>query len=356
MKHQVLAAGVTIGLCALGGATLLHGAAQGAQPATTTASAVPKTPWGHPDLQGVWTTDLEIGVPLERPVDLGEKATLTEAEFKKRTEQLKRQYEDDKSNREGQIGNEQGPVHWYEGAKHVSYRTSLVIDPPNGRIPAYTAQAQRRVVRPGTELGFVGGSFGKGPYNGPEDLALTDRCVTRGLPQTWFPSQYNNGFQIVQSADAVTVYYERLHEARVIPLDGRPHLPSQIRQWMGDSRGHWEGNTLVVDVTNFGEQTSFMKSGPTLHLIERYTRVDADTVRVETTVDDPATWTKPWTLAITGKKDPAYWQIFEYACHEGNYGMRNMLSASRAEEKAAAAAAKSGSAPKKGEAPKTKIN
>ena len=344
MRDRFLAAfGVLVGVCALAGGLSVDTAVQGAQGANASSSsqwAAPKTPWGHPDLQGVWTTDLEIGVPLERPVELGEKALLTEAEYKRRTESLKKKYGDNKTDRTGEVGNEQGPVHWYEGAQHVSYRTSLVIDPPNGRIPPYTPEAQKRVVRPGTELGFVGGSFGKGPYNGPEDLALTDRCITRGLPQTWFPSEYNNGFQIVQSADTVTIFYERLHEARVIPLDGRPHLTGQVRQWMGDSRGRWEGNTLVVDVANFGEQTSFRKSSSTLHLIERYTRVDAGTMRVEVTVDDPSTWTKPWTLAVTGKKDAAYWQIFEYACHEGNYGMRNMLSGARAEEKAASKASK----------------
>jgi hypothetical protein len=353
MKEKLLAAvGVTMGLSALVGPAAVHSAAQGAQAAAKSAAAgytVPKTPWGHPDLQGVWTTDGEIGVPLERPTDLGDKATLTEQEYKQRTEALKKKYlQDDKTNRAGEVGNEQGPVHWYEGAKNVSYRTSLIIDPPNGRIPAYTAEAQKRVVKKGTELGFVGGSFGNGPYDGPEDLALTDRCVTRGLPQTWFPSEYNNGFQIVQTPDQVTLYFERLHEARVIPIDGRPHLPSNLRQWMGDSRGRWDGNTLVIDVTNFGEQVSFRKAVTNLHLIERISRTSDDSVRVEVTVDDPTTWTKPWTFAITGKKDPAYWQIFEYACHEGNYGMRNMLSGQRAADKAAAA--------KKTEAPKTKTN
>ena len=340
MRYGFIAVfGVTVGLWySFSG----HTAAQGAQAANTSAatkSAVPKTPWGHPDLGGVWTTDLEIGVPLERPKELGTKALLSEAEYKQRTEMLKRRYNDAKDDRGGEVGNGQGPVHWYEGAQQVSYRTSLVIDPPDGRIPPYTAEAEKRVVRKGTELGFVGGSFGKGPYDGPEDLALVDRCITRGLPQTWFPSEYNNGFQIVQSPDFVTIYYERLHEARVIPLDGRPHLNGQVRQWIGDSRGRWEGDTLVVDVANFGEQTTYRKSSATLHMIERYTRVDANTVRVEVTIDDPSTWTKPWTFAVTGKKDPAYWQIFEYACHEGNYGMRNMLSGSRAEDKAAAEAA-----------------
>jgi hypothetical protein len=347
MRYRILAAfGVTVGLCALAGPAALRIAAQEGQAAASWSG--PRTPWGHPDLQGVWTTDAEIGVPLERPAEFGTKAELTEDEYRQRAEKLKARYRDDKSARVGEVGNEQGPVHWYEGAKNISYRTSLVIDPPNGRIPPYTPEAEKRKVKKGTELGFVGGSFGKGPYDGPEDLALVDRCITRGLPQTWFPSEYNNGFQIVQSEGYVTIYYERLHEARVIPLDGRPHLTGKVRQWMGDSRARWEGDTLVVDVTNFGEQTTYRKSSTTLHMIERYRRTGPETVRVEVTIDDPTTWTKPWTFAVTGKKDPSYWQILEYACHEGNYGMRNMLSASRAEEKAAAAAAKkTAAAPKK---------
>jgi hypothetical protein len=342
MRHQVLAAAaVTMGLCVVTNSALLHSAGQGPNAATSAASSmVPKTAWGHPDLQGVWVTDEEIGVPLERPADLGEKATLTEAEYRQRAEALKKRYQDNRNDRSAQeVGNEQGPVHWYEGARKISYRTSLVIDPPNGRIPPYTPEAQKRAVKPGTELGFVGGSFGKGPFNGPEDLALTDRCITRGLPQTWFPSEYNNGFQIVQSPNLVMIYYERLHEPRIIPIDGRPHLTSEVRQWMGDSRGRWEGDTLVIDISNFSDRTTFRKAGENLRLTERITRVDADTVRVEVTVNDPTTWTRPWTLAVTGKKDPAYWQIFEYACHEGNYGMTNMLSGARAEEKAAREAA-----------------
>ncbi len=345
-RGSLTVVGVTMGVCALVGLFSVHTAAQDAKAGNTSVSgnrSALKTPWGHPDLQGVWTTDSEIGVPLERPVELGEKSTLTEEESRKRAEALKAKYNDDKEARGDEVGNGQAAVHWYEGDRHASNRTSLIINPPNGRFPAYTPEAEKRVVKKGTAIGFVGGSFGPGPYDVAEDLALVDRCITRGLPNTWFPSEYNNGFQIVQSADAVSVWYERLHEPRVIHLDGRPHLPPQVRQWFGDSRGRWEGNTLVVDVTNFGEQTSFRKSTSGLHLTERYTRVDAETVRVEITVDDPTTWTKPWTFAITGKQDPAYWQIFEYACHEGNYGMRNMLSASRFQEKQKAA----GEAPRK---------
>jgi hypothetical protein len=329
-------------LIALSLATL-DGAQAPQSPNTTDVSrgSPARTPWGHPDLQGVWTTDSEIGVPVERPVELGTKAVLTDEEFARRAEALKKRYEDNKENRRVREGDtEAGPEHWYEGGKQVSRRTSLIIDPPNGRMPDYTAEARQRVVPKGTELGFVGGSMGNGPFDGPEDLHLADRCITRGMPQTWFPSEYNNGFQIVQSPDYVTIFYERLHEARVIPLDGRPRLSSNIRQWIGDSRGRWEGDTLVVEVTNFSDRTTFRKSGSTLRLTERFTRVDPETVKVEVTINDPTTWTKPWTFAVTGKKDPDYWQIFEYACHEGNYGMSNILSGARAQERVAKEAAR----------------
>jgi hypothetical protein len=304
--------------------------------------ASPRTPWGHPDLQGVWTTDSEIGVPIERPVDLGTKAELTDEEFAKRAAAIKKRYEDNKEDRRARPGDpEAGPEHWYEGGKHESRRTSLIIDPPNGRVPEYTAEAKTRVVPPGTELGFVGGSFGDGPYNGPEDLALTDRCITRGLPQTWFPSQYNNGFHIVQTPDTVAIYHERLHEARVIALDKRPAPGPAVQEYMGLSRGRFEGDTLVVEVTNLSDKTTFRKAfGSKLKLTERYTRLDGDTLKVSVTVEDPTTWTRPWTFFVTGKKDPTYWQIFEYACHEGNYGMTNILSGARAAERAAAAGAK----------------
>jgi hypothetical protein len=218
----------------------------------------------------------------------------------------------------------------------------LIVDPPDGRIPPFTAEAKTRAIDPRSVLGFVPGvgSMGDGPFNGPEDLHLADRCITRGMPQTWVPSQYNNGFQIVQNAEYVSIFYERLHEARIIPVNGRSHLPGGVRQWFGDSRGRWDGDTLVVDVTNFSDRTSFRRSGETLRLVERYSRVGADELKVEITVDDPTTWTRPWTFVVTGKRDPSYWQIFEYACHEGNYGMFNILSGARAEERAAEEAAK----------------
>ena len=349
------------GMRAIGAAALTGLAALAASPAFAQAPAAavggaaadwraPRTPWGDPDLQGVWTSDGEYGVPLERPAALGTRtalgdaalaARLTEAEQRARLEFADRSAltEAEKADLPpdlpfGPVGD--GPEHWFELGKAVSPRSSLIVDPPDGRIPPLTPGAKLRAVEPSAVVGFEGvGSKGQGPFDGPEDFDLADRCITRGLPNTWFPQVYNNGFQIVQHPDHVAVLYERLHEHRVIPLDGRSPLTPAVPQWMGDSRGRWEGDTLVVDVTNFGAKTSFKRSSHALHLTERYTRIDEDTVVVETTLDDPTTWTRPWTVRITGRRDPAYWQIFEYACHEANYSLSHMLSAARAGDAAA---------------------
>ncbi len=299
---------------------------------------VPRTPWGHPDLQGVWTTDAEVSVPLERPKEFGNRAFLTAAELADRATLEKKLARDDPNDRDpfrlGPVGD--GPEHWFEWADHPSARTSLIVDPPDGRIPPWTPDAQKRPVDRRRVVGYGerAGSTAGGPFDGPEDLSLADRCVTRGLPNIWLPQVYNNGFQIVQSPESVAILYERLHEARVIPLDGRAHLPQHIRQWIGDSRGRFDGDTLVVDVTNFSDKTSFRRSGEHLHLTERYTRVDRDTVSVDITIDDPTTWTRPWTVTVTGKKDPGYSMIYEYACHEGNYSLANILRGARAQERA----------------------
>ena len=312
---------------------------------------VPRTPWGHPDLQGVWTSDEEFGIPLERPPELGARALISEEELAVRltvAEQRARLEFADRSRLteaekadlppdllHGPVGD--GPEHWFELGRAVSPRSSLIVDPPDGRIPPLTPGAKLRVVEPRTVVGFETGvgSKGGGPFNGPEDYDLAERCITRGLPNTWFPQVYNNGFQIVQHPDYVAVLYERLHEHRIIPLDGRPHPPPAVPQWMGDSRGRWEGDTLVVEVANFGPQTTYKGSSQQLRLTERYRRTAADTVVVETTLADPTTWTRPWTVRVTGKRDPGYWQIFEYACHEANYSLSNMLSAARAQDAAA---------------------
>jgi hypothetical protein len=289
-----------------------------------------RTPWGDPDLQGIWTTDDEVRVPIERPKDLGTRAVLSEQEMAQRLREAERRARDDKQDRrqlnEGETGD--GPEHWYEQGRAISRRTSIIIDPPDGRLPPLTADGQKRLADQQSR-----GSFAKRLWAGPEELDLRDRCITRGVPNTWFTSAYNNGFQIVQSRGYVAILHERLHEARVIPLDNRPR--AGVGQWIGESRGRWDGETLVVETTNFSDKSEFRGAAGNLRVVERLTRVDGDTVKVEFTVDDPTTWTKPWTAMLTGKKDPKYWQIFEYACHEGNYGMFNMLSGARAQEKTA---------------------
>ena len=303
----------------------------GAEPSTQF-----RTPWGDPDLQGIWDTDSLRSVPLERAPEYGERGVLTDEEQAARAAREQLRAVDDPSVRpDGAREDLRTPVHWDEWSDKPSPRTSIIVDPPNGRIPPLTLGAQSRPPDPSAVIGFAGGSFGDGPFNGPDDYNPIDRCITRGLPNTWFPSLYNNGFQIVQNRDYVAILYERLHEHRIIPLDGRVPLDQSIRTWFGDSRGRWEGDTLVVEVTNFSDRTNYKGAGAGLRLTERYSRVDAETVRVEITVEDPSTWTQPWTAVIEAHRDAAYWQIFEYACHEANYNMTFMLEAARAADRAA---------------------
>jgi hypothetical protein len=204
----------------------------------------------------------------------------------------------------------------------------MVIDPPDGRVPEITADARARLQRQ------VRGSFGNGPFNAPTDFTLYDRCITRGVPGSMFPAVYNANTRIVQGPGFVAITYEMIHETRIIPLDGRAHVASSIRQYHGDSRGRWEGNTLVVDTRNFNGKVNYRGAAENLRLIERFTRVGPNDLRYEVTVEDATTFAKPWTAALNLKPQPE--EMFEYACHEGNHAMFNMLSAARAAEKAAA--------------------
>jgi len=279
-----------------------------------------RTPWGDPDLQGIWS--IATITPFERPSALADKAQLTEQEAAEAEKTfLKTQNQD---RREG-VGDADlalayNDFWWDRGTKVVSTRqTSLVVDPPDGRVPALTAEGRARA----TARAARG-------YDSWQDRSLWERCITRGLPM--IPGPYNNNYQILQTPDNVVIFHEMIHDARIVPLDGRPHVGQNIRQWFGDSRGRWEGNTLVVDTTNFTDKVSFRGSTEGLHLIERFTRVDKDTVRYEFTIDDPATFTKKWTAAIPMARTDE--QIYEYACHEGNYGMVNLLKGARAQEKA----------------------
>jgi hypothetical protein len=311
--------------------------------ASAQGSAVPKTPWGDPDLQGTFSSEAELSVPFERQSQYGERRFLTDAEYTQRRAQADKQLVSDNSDFDletadrtnaGAVGSATSPPpHWLERGK-VSRRTSLVIDPPDGRLPPAAQQ------RPGAGRGRAagGGTFaglgafgGTAIFNGPEDLSLWERCISRGIPGAVFPTVYNANMRIVQGPGVVAITYEMIHDTRVIPIGASAHVASAIRGYHGDARGRWEGNTLVVDTTNFSEKTNFRGSRETLHIIERFTR-DGNDINYEVTVDDPTVWTKPWTAALTLARQPDD-SLFEYACHEGNNSMRNILSASRAAEK-----------------------
>jgi hypothetical protein len=312
-------------------------AAGGDQSGEPSSYIVPRTPWGEPDLQGLFTTDDELGVPFERPAEMGTREFVTDEEFMQREAQAARQAAADaeefvRPQTGGRGGGVGPPAHWLERGR-PSRRTSIVIDPPDGRIP-YRDQAAR--ARAGQAVNAR--TTGQRPFDRPDALDMYDRCITRGLPHVIFPTIYNNTSQIVQGPGYVAIRYEMIHDARVIPIDGGPHIPPTMRQYFGDSRGRWEGDTLVVDVTNF-PTTMINYRGATgdMRLTERFRRVSADTVRYEVTVTDPATFSRPWTAALHLRQDPKLVDVIEYACHEGNYAMRNILSAARAEEAAAVA-------------------
>ena len=292
-------------------------------------STHPRTPWGDPDLEGVWTTDDNFAIPLERPVEVADKVFLDGKDLEEALGARARNI--DAVATGGAVG--AGPPHWYENLTARSRRSSLIIDPPNGRLPGFTPGARQRAAA------AEAARSGRGPADSSEDRSLWDRCIAVGLPFVMFPTGYNNNVRILQTQGYVTITHEMIHDTRIVPLDGRPHLSPAIRQYMGDSRGRWNGNTLVIDVTNFHPNitafhptASFRGSGATLHLIERYTRTGRDQMRYEVTIDDPNTFERPYTAVLDLKSQGS---IYEYACHEGNRGLENILSAARAEERAA---------------------
>jgi hypothetical protein len=300
----------------------------------------PKTPWGDPDLQGTWTSDDCIGSPMNRPANMGDRLYYTEQELAQRESQLERQHQNDlveTAAPDARVGTGP-PGHWGERARRPCRQTSLVTDPPDGRTPAMFPEARTR--RFGQSAGV----------NNPkadtwEDFDYYIRCISRGVTGSIFPVIYGNGQEIVQGRGYVSVRQEMVHEGRVIPLDGRPHAGSNIRSYMGDARGHWESNTLVVETTNFlgGKNGIGLNGGgapasDALKLIERYTRVGPNEIQYEVTVDDPKTYYKPFKVGFPLTQEPGY-RNFEYACHEGNYAMFDSLSGARAVEKKAAAKA-----------------
>jgi hypothetical protein len=297
--------------------------------------ATPKTPWGDPDLQGIYTSNDNVGVPIERPEKFGTRIYLNDEEFKERDERAKKAAADNKEDRRelkpGDTGD--GPEHWYERGK-TSRRSSLVIDPPDGKIPVTPAMKKRAEDWEKQRFGDDVTSW--------RDFDLWDRCITKGLPTVMVPLGYNNSYQIFQSPGVVAIFYEVIHDWRIIPLDGKPHIDQSVRQWWGDSRGHWEGDTLVVDVTNFRPDTlgnqqpigEYRGGGTKQHLVERFTRTSPDEIDYQVTIDDPDVASRPFTLDIPIARDDNY-QAYEYACHEGNYSMVNMLEGLAAKQKKA---------------------
>jgi len=290
----------------------------------------PRNAWGQPDLTGTWTTDDMRGIPQSRPPQYGTRPYLTDQEFADREAQRERARQTQDRGAAGTFRNE-------EGTRSFSY-TSMVIDPPDGRVPSRVPAAEQRRSTPGT--------YGVGPFNSVRDFNLYDRCITRGVIGSFGPAVYGNGARILQTPNAVIISYEMVHDTRIIPLDGRPPLAPNIRQYMGDSRGHWEGNTLVIVTSNFTDKTSIagVRHSEELRLTERLTRIDPAMIDYQVRVDDPLTWEKPWTMRMTITQQPGY-EIYEYSCHEGNIALRHTLMGERAYEEAAAEAAAKGLPP-----------
>ena len=284
----------------------------------------PVTTWGDPDLQGQWNS--QTSTPLERPIEgpLSSTDSLTAEEAE--TIETANRARFDLPPRPGSVGNYN--AFWRDIGTPLT-RTSLIIDPLDGRIPPLSAEGQTRIDAERAERSTRGPSTSPDTY---EDLTPWTRCISRGW--NGIGSWYSSNYQIFQTPGYVVVYQELIHEPRIIPLDGRQHLPAAVRQWMGDSRGRWEGRTLVVETTNFSRKTSYQGSRETLHLTERYTRVDEETLDYQFTVDDPHTFSRAWTVARPMRRIADRVSIFEYACHEGNYAMEGILAGARAAEQA----------------------
>ena len=328
MRHRILVSLISAGL-AIGASAVLDAQTRASSSGAAANWVAPRTSWGDPDLQGFYTNKYEQGTPFERP-----------AEFEGRSIEdiAGQEFADILQERQDGVflgialaggdpaGNLGGPLHWQDQFEVTKgSRPWFVVDPANGQIPPTTAAARARAAarRPG----------GRGADSW-EDRSLYDRCITRGLPGSMMPAIYGNSYQIVQSPGYVAIRYEMVHETRVIPLDGSASVGSAIAQHMGDARGRWEGDTLVVETRNFRPDSVYRGADPgTLRLVERFTRVGPGKVEWTVTVNDPATWERPWTFAmpLTLNADEP---IMEYACHEGNRAMENMLSAARAEERA----------------------
>jgi hypothetical protein len=304
----------------------------------------PRTPWGDPDLQGIWPGTDMVGVPFERPERFGTRLYLTDTELKERESQAAKQQELDVLDFDlqkppaeivalGDVGGVTSPPpHWLERGV-PSRQSSLIVQPANGRMPPMTPEGIARQKS-------AGGTYVKQTgFASAAELGAYDRCISRGVVGSMMPVVYNNGNEIIQSPGFVAFRNEMIHEVRIIPLDGRGPLPASMKSYMGSSTGRWEGSTLVVRTTNMNGKTGMQGNGmmlipsDSLVLEERFTPIAPNVLQYDVTIEDPKTWTAPWKVSFPLKRDPEY-QIFEYACHEGNHAMRNVLSGSRADERA----------------------
>jgi len=301
--------------------------------ASGAAYSPPRTPWGDPDLQGTYTNADENGTPMERPDDLAGRRLEEFGEREMaalRAERQRRAQERARS-----IGGTQaedtgaGPSHWYEHLVAENAQPWLVFDPPSGQIPDLTAAARERIAAQRTARGA------RGEADSWEDRSLYDRCISLGVPGSMTPMIYGNAYDLTQGPGFVAIRYEMVHETRIIRLDDEPRIASNIRPYMGDARGHWEGDTLVVVTKNIHPLTTYRNASERLTITERFIPVAANRLRWEIRFDDPDTWAQPWAYGMPLKRDAEH-APFEYACHEGNYGLRNILSAARSEEAEAA--------------------
>ena len=294
---------------------------------------LPRTPDGQPDLQGFWTNTTYV--PLERPKNVTKAFNTKEelAELIKRAAAVESEQTEPGTVPDVHYDFTQFGLDRSQGALALNLRTSLIVDPPDGRIPPLTAEGQKRAAERAEARRRMGG-----PNDAAQNQPLSVRCIIMDrIGPPMLAGAYNNNYQIVQVPGYVMILVEMIHDVRIIPLDGRPHLPQNVRQWTGSYRGHWEGETLVVETRNFNGKMAFQGSSESMRLIERFTRVDENMIRYQFTVDDPSTWTRPWSAEVPWAKTVG--PLFEHACHEGNYGLGNILSGARAEEKRAATGA-----------------
>jgi hypothetical protein len=323
MTHRGwIASGALAGVITASAVPALGQGGAAAKPPAAKPYRAPKTSWGHPDLQGIWNNGTTT--PLERPKDLADREYLSDEEWAARAKEVatraEKRPEDPLADVELAYNNE-----WWDRGVPLK-RTSLIIDPPNGMLPPLTAEGQKLLAS------REAARRSHGPADSYTDRPLQERCILyHGVPP--FPTGYNNNYQIVQTPDTIAIRYEMMAETRIIPIDGRPHVSTGIRSWIGNARGHFEGDTLVVETTNYNDKATFRfpAANESLRIVERFTRTSEDRIDYQFTVDNPAMYTRQWTaiLPMARVKGP----IYEYACHEGNYGIANVLSGFRAQEK-----------------------